>query len=838
MALVFIVCALGCSRQTHRETADRVAYSLLRSRQFDERWKIPHRTVEPDPRSRMADIHDPDCGPLPPDDPASQCYMRNPFNSKKRVDYWDERGEALAIDSQQWLQYLPYDDEGNVFLDKEMTVELALIHNRDFQTQVEQLYTQALALSSNRFEFMLNWFGSSNLDFTATDDGQEAIRGLTDSNSIGFNRNLATGGQFAANLANSFSWNFNGNGSSNFSAGNLAFALSQPLLRGAFRHVRTESLTQSERSLLYAVRDFARFRRQFYLQTVQAYFDLLVQSQAVKIEEENIELLEQSVREHELRLQQKIISPIQADQVFQNYQSSRLTLINSQQQLQTALDQFKFQLGLPARVPVKLDESILNPFTLNSANVEQLNADVSELKSSLNQYLPPLEAPDEFLNDAIDKIEALAKRVEEVEPTVKEELKEWFTRLEENPPSENAEDDIKANYEQQLETSKLIEERLAELEEEIADGFKAFELRFKNVEDKDLDASGVANEDDSPAVKKWKLIEDQISRPGGLSDRIETLFIFQTQIRLFLIEIKPLSIEQEQAVEIALQNRLDLMNSRAAVTDAYRGVEIAADQLQSDLSVQASADLQTDPTRDNAFRFDGDENVYGLGLNFDGPLNRLNERNGYRAAQIAYQQQRRAYMADEDSIVNSVRFNIRQLKTNRFNFQIAQQRLIIVARQVRQAQLNLRVGSGDSSSTQDLLQAFQTLRDTKNSLVSSWVAYETSRIALFVDLEFLMLDSRGKWINEEQDFNQNTSGQSQLEGGTTGEPDVRPEFEPDDRTDPDDGVEPDPSNPDGIEPPDVVEPLELEAPSPEVDAPTPDSGGVSRRRTGNLLGRQ
>ena len=244
-----------------------------------------------------------------------------------------------------------------------------------------------------------------------------------------------------------------------------------------------------------------------------------------------------------------------------------------------------------------------------------------------------------------------------------------------------------------------------------------------------------------------------ISDQGGLLDRATTLFVTQNQIRLFLIEIAPLEIEEELAVRLALENRLDLMNSRGFVVDSFRQVEITADQLQSDLNVTASANLNTDPNIANAFRFDGDENQYDIGIEFDGPLNRFGERNSYRLAQLAYQQQRRDYMAAEDGIVNEIRFNLRQLRTNRFNFKIARQQLITATRQVDLSQLTLRQQRDtDSSATQDLLQALEDLRDAKISLISNWIAYETSRIELFVDLELLNLDERGIWINERENF--------------------------------------------------------------------------------------
>ena len=147
-AVVFaaLVCAVvlsllsGCSRRNYRLWADRDAYQLINSRQCDPQWDIPDRTVEPAPQSRLSDANDPDCGPLPPDDPAAACYMRNLHNGRNPVRYWDQRGHQGAIDDRSWESALPYDESGVLKLDKQLAVDLALMHNREFQTQVEGLY--------------------------------------------------------------------------------------------------------------------------------------------------------------------------------------------------------------------------------------------------------------------------------------------------------------------------------------------------------------------------------------------------------------------------------------------------------------------------------------------------------------------------------------------------------------------------------------------------------------------------------------------------------------------------------------------------------------------------
>ena len=757
--LIVIACAsvvaCGCTRDQYRCWADRDAYGLLRSRQFDSRWVLPNRKVEPAPTSRLADCNDPDCGPLPPDDPAAMCYMRHPYNSRRNVDYWEQIGASCSVDNEHWLQYMPMNEDGEVVMDKQLAVNLALLHNRDFQTQVEQLHATALALSANRFEFDLNWFGGNGTTFSANGDGADAVRNLGTSNQIGFNRNLAAGGQFAANLVNSFTWSLGGGGASNFAVGNLLFSLTQPLLRGAFRHVRTESLTQAGRSLLYEVRSFARFRREFYFNVVSQYLDLLNQAEAVRIEEENLSNLQTNLDLHYLLADQGEASTVRVDQVFQQFQAGRLSLINSQQSLQTAQDQFKFLLGLPAKVKIKIEDNLLDSFELNSPAVLELQQSVEQLKSELNEYLPPDEAPEEFIEQTYKKIKEYAAQVQGLKEVVDEEYDSWIDKLdrEEFTEEDDSANAVDSKQQKQL-AMRMKKFFLDELDKQIADSEKQY---LKPIDDLDILVERIdpteQDEEESDRIKRWKKLQRLINEEGGLLDRVTTLFVTQNQIRLFLIDITPLEIEEDVAVEIALENRLDLMNSKAAVVDSFRQVEVAADQLQSDLNVTASANLNTDPNVDNAFRFDSEANQYDLGIEFDGPLNRFGERNGYRLAQLAYQQQRRAFMAAEDSIVNEIRFDLRQLRTNRFNFQVSRQQLITATRQVDEAQLNLRQQrSTDSSATQDLLQALQTLRDAKISLIGNWINYETSRIGLFVDLELLNLDDQGVWINETENF--------------------------------------------------------------------------------------
>jgi outer membrane protein TolC len=224
----------------------------------------------------------------------------------------------------------------------------------------------------------------------------------------------------------------------------------------------------------------------------------------------------------------------------------------------------------------------------------------------------------------------------------------------------------------------------------------------------------------------------------------------QTQIKLFLIDIEPRAIASETAVTFALHNRLDLMNRKAFTVDAFRRVEVAADALESDLNVNGEVRIGSDANSNSPFKLDSANNVYNVGVQLDGPLNRLNERNVYRASQIAYQQTSRDYIAAKDQVANEVRRILRRLELSRVNFQIARQQVVVATRLVDEAQIDLRRSSqANANLTLTLLLALEGMLDAKNNLILNWVEYRVQKMRLFVALEMLYLDDRGNWLNEE-----------------------------------------------------------------------------------------
>ena len=392
---------IGCTREYYRRDADSETYQILAEKTDDPDWAIPRTSIDPPPQSRLFDPFNPDYPPLPPDDPAAHGYMHC-VDGMKGYKRWAQDGLAPWIEDPGWRNYLELSEDGSLALSPTRAVQLGLLDSRQYQTQLENLYLSALALTLERFEFDLQWFGRNSTFYDHV--GENARRrgpasernNLTTLSNFGFSRAFSTGGQLLVDFANTFVWEFTGTNTHSASS-NIAIGLMQPLLRGAGREVRLESLTQAERDVLYAVRDFARFRKQFYFDIVAGsggFLSLLFQLQGIRNLEANLVSLEQNLREHEALAEANIVSRIQVDQVFQSYQAGQLALIQAQNDLETALDTYKIGLGLPPALPARLDDSLLNPFQLTDPALNALQGEVDQFLASYRELSLRCREPD------------------------------------------------------------------------------------------------------------------------------------------------------------------------------------------------------------------------------------------------------------------------------------------------------------------------------------------------------------------------------------------------------------------------------------------------------------
>lgn len=709
----------GCATpMMYRQDADGEVGCILQQQGDDERWYLPETNVDIPIQSRNFDPAPPDCPPMPPDDPAAHRYMHCP-SGQPGYKHWHADGDSPAIESEIWREFLITNEEGELELSTDQSFNLALLNNRDFQTQLENVYLTALQLTFERFEFDLQWIGINRTEYLKNGEylgdraGQQHIRSAS---LLGFSKSFAAGGELLASYANAFVWEFSGS-NSRFAVSNLTLEFIQPLLRGAFRDIRLENLTQAERNVLYAIRDFARFRKQFYVDVVsgqEGYLNLLLNLQAIRNLEQNLIALEQNLREHEALAEAGFVSTLQVDQVFQSYQAGRLALIRARNRMQNALDSYKIQLGVPPEFPVLLDDSQLDRFQFTSDAVVELEQSAND---SLQRVRLAEEAFDaETLQSNYELLQQQVEQLLEQIESVDVELQTWERNVEKG--EHEGETDAREKRDQ-----GLMRERLSALRRS---SLMLQQSIQQSAEEQQLGLS--AN------TRLERLVR-------SMANQISDLYVIQTQVRTYLIKLETLEVSESDAVKLALDRRLDLSNQQATVVDAWRKIRVAKDALEADLDVFARADIATQGDSTNPVDFSSRASIYRLGFELDGPLNRLAERNNYRAELINYQRARRDWIGLRDGVVQAVRRDLRDLEAEKLNFEISRQSLVAAARQVEQARLQLlapdQAASDDSSRTRDALNALDTLLAAKNSLIASWVAYETARYQLLLDIESL-----------------------------------------------------------------------------------------------------
>jgi outer membrane protein TolC len=726
--ILFVV--VGCSRSYYRQRADADTYPLLAERVAGPSSAVGNTPIEPPVGSRLADPFPPDATPKPPDDPTASVFMARPGGFKGSTR-WGRFGETDQIEPPGWEGVLGLNEQGVLKLDQTRAAEVALLNSREYQLAREQLYAVALALTLNRFEFATQWFGGVGPSFTRVGSGgiPTETNTLTAAGGFGLTRFLTAGGQLLTNFANGFVWEFTG-GTATVN-GSFTATLIQPLLRGFGRDVRLENLTQAERNTLYAVRDFARFRKQFWAEVAvdpSGSLGLLLQVQSLRNARENLKAQEENYLRTEFAFQGNRRSVVDVDQAFQGLLQARQQILNAEVDLETSLDQFKRSLGLPPRVKVELDDTPLDLFVVLDPQVDKLRADLSAFEQARSAELATLPEADD-IKKAFDALAKLAERTGGAVDSVADDLKKW---------KEQTERPLRTGQE------KDTRDRAADLFRRNADvpdeGRKALKTLVADIASHREQVTGATRKEG------WELLVKDTKK---LVEVLDDATNAQTLARIYRIELPAVPAEEESAIAEAKANRLDLMNQKARVTDAWRRVIVAANALKSDLTLTSTVALNTAPDATQPLAFDTRLTRLTVGLQFDGPLNRLAERNQYRLALIAYQQARRAYMDQSDRIEQEVRLTLRSLRQARLSFEIARQQLVAAARQVANERIllnappRLQQQGGGGDPTLRTLQALAQLNAARNNLAGTFIRYEQLRVQLLLNLESLTLDDRG-----------------------------------------------------------------------------------------------
>ena len=156
------------------------------------------------------------------------------------------------------------------------------------------------------------------------------------------------------------------------------------------------------------------------------FLNLLVQEQGIRNQRDNVKTLDQSYRLHEALLAAGVVSGVQVDQVFQQLQQGRATLIQREAQLETSLDLYKISLGLPPSLNAKIDDALLKQFELASPEVMNLQKDIEKLQATYRELdQPPTRV---MLEDAFKRLQSFQAQTVALAAALQGEIQRWRTR--------------------------------------------------------------------------------------------------------------------------------------------------------------------------------------------------------------------------------------------------------------------------------------------------------------------------------------------------------------------------------------------------------------------------
>jgi len=200
----------------------------------------------------------------------------------------------------------------------------------------------------------------------------------------------------------------------------------------------------------------------------------------------------------------------------------------------------------------------------------------------------------------------------------------------------------------------------------------------------------------------------------------------------------PLHLDAENAVDFALDYRLDLMNTRDEVDDAERRVNVTRNALLAGLDLSFRSSVTNKDNQLFAYQFGNGR--YILGADVDLPFDRTAERNAYRSSLISYERAKRTYDGSEDNVKLEVREGVRNLKEAEESYAIQVAALDLSTRRVDSTTLLQQAGR---ATTRDILDSQQALLESQDGVTAALITHTIARLELLRDLDLLTVDQEG-----------------------------------------------------------------------------------------------
>ena len=484
------------------------------------------------------------------------------------------------------------------------------------------------------------------------------------------------------------------------------------------------------------------------------YIGLLQTEQIIRNQRSNVISLRESFEQLQASYEAGRIDRFQVDLARQALYNAQSQLVTAEAGYQSALDNYKIELGLPPELDVDIQDPFLEKFNLLDPQLEAVESQVNEtlsqlraLREAVQQAGPGGVNPalsqrfDDLLRRSIEHQAAALERIDAIEADLRA-LDEALPKRREYLQRLAGRDEVReAQIDAKLFDVFTLDARVAQRRQE----FETLKTQIVGVWGRleQLERDDQLNTD--------QLLPTVIDTLADLSGRLLELSLVQAGARLEAVSFDPINLTDEEALLIASAYRQDWQNARASLVDTWRLIYFNANALMSDLNIIFSGDIGN--LGDNPFRLRDTTGRLRVGAQFDAPLTRLSERNTYRQALIEYQQARRNYYQFRDGVSQGLRSTLRQMRLNEINFELRRAAVLVAISQVDLTQLRLSEPPQVDVATQftattarDLVQSLSDLLNVQNDFLSVWVNYEVQRLALDHDLGIMELDPMGQRV--------------------------------------------------------------------------------------------
>jgi outer membrane protein TolC len=266
-------------------------------------------------------------------------------------------------------------------------LKIAVQHSRVYQNSREQLYLTALGLTLSRHQFTPIFSAGGSGTYAVQTAQTYALDPLTGQVEPVLSDNLAEQQSIHATGNAGVSWlvrdigklsaafstdflRFLAGSPSTLTSSQIGATLTRPLLRNAGYKADIENLTQAERDLLYQLRDFVRFRKDFSVQVASAYYSVLGNRDAVRNSFLNFQGSRRAGDRTRALAAEGRTTQSDLGRIEQQELSAENAWIGAIRVYQRALDDFKIQLGIPVETKLVLDDRELQELRIRHPDIK------------------------------------------------------------------------------------------------------------------------------------------------------------------------------------------------------------------------------------------------------------------------------------------------------------------------------------------------------------------------------------------------------------------------------------------------------------------------------------